>query len=206
MTIYNEQIWGRRTPRELAKEIRELWKDVDPEARPYLNAMVELRHPWESYGWDDGRDIIRNFLANSGKWKGKGSRRIKEELSSMVHVKLKARASWLDYEDPLRTRLDFDTNGALRGRRVGPGFQFDGLGRLDPEHQKTILNDLHGDRLNYVVWSYRTPIAWSRTDGTWIIPDEKYSMTTSRHQSLIRTALHRYFIRDSGDYITPGGE
>ena len=39
----------------------------------------------------------------------------------------------------------------------------------------------------YVVRSYRTPIAW--WDGTeWTIPDVRYSVTTSKHQSLVRRA------------------
>ncbi len=40
----------------------------------------------------------------------------------------------------------------------------------------------------YVVKSYITPIAWF-TEGAWVIPDVRYSSTTSRHQNIVRKAL-----------------
>ena len=44
-------------------------------------------------------------------------------------------------------------------------------------------------RIRYVVKSYATPIAWRLDDGAWIVPEEKYSATTSRHQSRVRRAV-----------------
>ena len=44
-------------------------------------------------------------------------------------------------------------------------------------------------RVRYVVKSYATPIAWKLDDGTWEVPAEKYSVTTSRHQSFVRRAV-----------------
>lgn len=41
----------------------------------------------------------------------------------------------------------------------------------------------------YVVYSYGTPIAWVTTDGMAAVPDLKYSVTTSKHQSLVLGAL-----------------
>lgn len=46
-----------------------------------------------------------------------------------------------------------------------------------------------GERIRYVVKSYNTPIAWRLEDGTWEVPAEKYSRTTSRHQSVVRRAV-----------------
>lgn len=48
---------------------------------------------------------------------------------------------------------------------------------------------LRADRPSYVVWSYDTPIAWVDSGGSWVIPDVKYSTTTSKHQNLVRMAL-----------------
>ena len=45
------------------------------------------------------------------------------------------------------------------------------------------------DSIRYVVKSYSTPIAWKLEDGTWEVPAEKYSRTTSRHQSVVRRAV-----------------
>jgi len=44
-------------------------------------------------------------------------------------------------------------------------------------------------RIRYVVKSYATPIAWKLEDGSWVVPAEKYSITTSRHQSVVRRAV-----------------
>ena len=52
--------------------------------------------------------------------------------------------------------------------------------------------------VNYVIYSYNTPIAYRRVadwnrDGTanyeWIVPDVRYSVTTTKHQGKVRTAL-----------------
>ncbi|WKW85550.1 hypothetical protein SEA_REYNAULD_98 [Rhodococcus phage Reynauld] len=45
-----------------------------------------------------------------------------------------------------------------------------------------------GRRTVYVVWSYNTPIAWTDTDGALVVPDIRYSMTTTRHQTECRMA------------------
>ena len=47
------------------------------------------------------------------------------------------------------------------------------------------------------LYSYNTPIAWKRNDGTIIVPTERHSKTTSSHQSALRHELH-----DSG-YHSP---
>jgi hypothetical protein len=60
------------------------------------------------------------------------------------------------------------------------------------------LDMWHKDRphIDYVVYSYATPIAWHFrypglwAVGGWMIPDTTYSHTTTRHQSLVRVALH----------------
>ena len=49
--------------------------------------------------------------------------------------------------------------------------------------------DCAADRITYVVRSYYTPIAWFTTDRGWIVPADKYSVTTSRHQGIVRRAL-----------------
>lgn len=47
----------------------------------------------------------------------------------------------------------------------------------------------------YVVFSYDTPIAWNYdVDGvteefTWVVPDVKYSVTTTNHQNVVRVAI-----------------
>ncbi len=52
----------------------------------------------------------------------------------------------------------------------------------------------------YVVFSYRTPIAWtySYQGNDWMIPDVKYSPTTTNHQSVTSVAIaNRGFYSDA---------
>ena len=86
----------------------------------------------------------------------------------------------------IRQGEDFTTSGALRGESR-PAFI--GTGRMsDAEAERLRLVDsLMG--IDYVVYSYGTPIAYRTNDGNWTIPDAKYSETTSKHQSTIRYAV-----------------
>ena len=40
----------------------------------------------------------------------------------------------------------------------------------------------------YTVLSYRTPIAWY-VDGTWLVVRNRFSITTTQHQGVVRSAL-----------------
>lgn len=43
------------------------------------------------------------------------------------------------------------------------------------------------DSIDYVVMSYRTPIAWHSVEG-WHLVAQKFSVTTSKHQGIVRRA------------------
>lgn len=61
-------------------------------------------------------------------------------------------------------------------------------GRLPEEVAKKFRQE-HGDGvIDYYVMSYGTPIAWVHCDGTRVVPDVKYSLTTTQHQSIVRRA------------------
>lgn len=84
-------------------------------------------------------------------------------------------------------RETFSTHGALHGNKVNhwsahmmlsrPGCQ------LPAEYAESYYIS------EYAVYSYNTPIAWYGPEG-WVMPDEKYSVTTSRHQGRL------WFVRD----------
>lgn len=64
-------------------------------------------------------------------------------------------------------------------------------GQLSDELRKQLNSDI-GEIPTYVVFSYNTPIGWNNGKngkGSWIIPDVKYSNTTTNHQGLLR--LHQ---------------
>lgn len=75
---------------------------------------------------------------------------------------------------------DFDCNGTLTGKwtdgRVYWGQLKDSI---------DLANHLYGGGNTYVIYSYETPIAvYKPLKGWWVNPN-KYSVTTSRHQSAI---------------------
>lgn len=87
--------------------------------------------------------------------------------------------------DALQECAPFTTSGALRGDVWNRKFvsQY-GLGELNTvERNRFMLDHLTG--IAFVVWSYRTPIAWVRNDGIVYHVSQRFSRTTSRHQSLI---------------------
>lgn len=49
--------------------------------------------------------------------------------------------------------------------------------------------EFYGAKIAYVVYSFKTPIAWQTEDGEWVIPAHKYSVTTTQQQNLVRRAL-----------------
>ena len=86
-----------------------------------------------------------------------------------------------DAEYYVINRLDFRAS-ALEG--------LDGrtntYGRLDAEevaHYEKVK-----ESIDYVVLSYRTPIAWHSSEG-WYVVAQKFSVTTSKHQGIVRRAV-----------------
>ncbi len=77
--------------------------------------------------------------------------------------------------------------GALSGRPVdfAAGYHYDGTGVLPAEWRELY----RASRIDFVVWSYVTPIAWRLADGTWIVPAVRYSVTTSKHQGIVRRTV-----------------
>jgi hypothetical protein len=68
----------------IAQKIRADWKNVNYAARPYLEAMSSLSSVNDSYGFDNGRSIIRYFLCNAGTWRGPIAKEVKSLLKSML--------------------------------------------------------------------------------------------------------------------------
>lgn len=96
------------------------------------------------------------------------------------------------------TPNEFNPDSAsLRGRTMNVGL-LSQLGRL-PDEWRAKWHEDKGE-IDYAIWSYGTPIAWRVTDmwlgnlgqcysSHWVMPDVKYSVTTSKHQGKVRTAL-----------------
>lgn len=101
--------------------------------------------------------------------------------------------SWTRLAEILETRADFNPDSAsLRGRAFEIGDRGrQGMGRLpDGDIASEYAVASRDERIDYVIFSYRTPIAWHYRDANeWRMPDTRYSVTTSKHQSKVRTAI-----------------
>ena len=62
---------------------------------------------------------------------------------------------------------------------------FEGYGRMN----RSLGHALAVENADYVVYSYATPIAW-HVSGSWVVPLEKFSVTTTRHQFYVREATN----------------
>jgi hypothetical protein len=78
----------------------------------------------------------------------------------------------------------FRCYGALRGEVIDYSGSAS-VGRLSAEHVGLVRRST----VDYVVYSYETPIAWHNSLTGWHMPDTCYSLTTTQHQYSIRAAL-----------------
>lgn len=91
--------------------------------------------------------------------------------------------------EAIRDREDFNTHGALKGRNISPIGYYDS-GRLGGADLEIFNADC--DQIDYVVTSYATPIAWHSAATGWYKVEQKFSVTTSRHQGNL------YLIHEDG--------
>jgi hypothetical protein len=68
----------------IAHDIKRDWKSVNYAAKPYLAAMLQMDKITDNYYYDDGKSIVRYFLANAGQWRGLVAQTIKAELRGML--------------------------------------------------------------------------------------------------------------------------
>ena len=78
--------------------------------------------------------------------------------------------------------------GALSGEQFYEGSSTN-EGMMSGESYEQWRADCDAGHITYVVRSYYTPIAWCNIPGEWIVTTDKYSVTTSRHQGIVRRAL-----------------
>lgn len=104
----------------------------------------------------------------------------------------KVNSGWWLLRDMLTNgRPEFNADSAsLRGRRI----TYAGEIHYGIMPDRTELSQ-DRDLVDYVIYSYQTPIAWHvvaescKGDGHWVMPETKYSVTTSKHQGRVGTAL-----------------
>lgn len=91
--------------------------------------------------------------------------------------------------------VDFNPDTAsLRGRNE----RNPDTGRMPEEDARILRGHRQAGGIRYVIYSYNTPIAYltvgmaqGRGVSKWIVPDARYSVTTSKHQGRVRPAVAR---------------
>lgn len=69
---------------EIAQEIKAEWKNIHSYAKPYLNAMLQLKSINDYYYMDSAEEIVLRFLCNAQSFRGEAARRLKTELKSLI--------------------------------------------------------------------------------------------------------------------------
>ena len=88
--------------------------------------------------------------------------------------------------DGIATLSDFRAPATLSGTwEDGPLY----MGRLSSEGQDRMREDTRDASRVYVVRSYKTPIAWYVEGHGWSQADEKFSVSTTNHQSHVSAAI-----------------
>lgn len=128
-------------------------------------------------------------------------------------IKTGSNESRANTRNAIRAQQPFKTSGAMVGERAGSWY----WGRLSQaEHDEMRRVER---QILYVVYSYATPIAWCyravknpdtgavrlpesgepANHNQWHVVDQKFSVTTTSHQSAVRSALGGYFVGVSGN-------
>ena len=80
----NTTILAARPLSSIARDIRRAWPKVYFAAAPYLDAMAALNSINDRYIFDDGRGVVRYFLANAGTFRGEAAKALKNELKALL--------------------------------------------------------------------------------------------------------------------------
>lgn len=102
----------------------------------------------------------------------------------MYAVKSGSMKSRQNTRDAIAERRTFKTGGALRGSAI---VQLSHTGQLSGDALDSYWQSVNS--IDYVVYSYATPIAWHDDKG-WKVVQDKFSVTTTLHQSAVSQALH----------------
>jgi hypothetical protein len=80
----------------------------------------------------------------------------------------------------LENEQEFKTSGSLSGVK-----DIETFGQLNEKEIKLLKQDWYTVGVRYYVVSYKTPIAWVRNDGKIHRVNQKFSITTTKHQGML---------------------
>lgn len=101
------------------------------------------------------------------------------------------RDGWWTLRDLLKRNEAFhNSTRNLRGEHHNPDDPLPGKGKMCPadSHKMNMTHDAWG--VDYIIYSFQTPIAYRDTHGRWVVPETGYSVTTkTKHLSRVRPAV-----------------
>ena len=74
----------KREIREIARDIKNEWKNVYFGAKPYLDAMLVLTDKNSTYYYDSAKSIVLYFLSNASTFRGPKAKELKAELKDVI--------------------------------------------------------------------------------------------------------------------------
>lgn len=98
------------------------------------------------------------------------------------------RVNLRDMPKAIANRYDFEGNSVKAYNVQNGNPSLNSFGQLNSEWQERFIADRDAG-IWYIVFSYETPIAWVTGSGQYkhvVIVDQKFSVTTSKHQSKVR--------------------
>lgn len=103
------------------------------------------------------------------------------------------RTSNFDAYSLIADREAFESHTAnFRAEKVAPWTTYVYTGHMPKAFADDLRDNLRAGNVEYIVFSYSTPIGWYHKREGWIIPRVSYSITTSRHQGILRSGAAGY--------------
>lgn len=68
-------------------------------------------------------------------------------------------------------------------------------GQIRGEGALRAFNESCKAGIEYIIYSYSTPIAW-KSGGVWYVVSEKFSPSTTKHQSMARGIIHNLGVKN----------
>lgn len=70
--------------RDIANDWNTIGKGVNPYAKPYLEALLEVESINDNYYLDSADSVVRYFLANASTYRGAKAKEYKAELKAQL--------------------------------------------------------------------------------------------------------------------------
>lgn len=98
-------------------------------------------------------------------------------------------AEWLEAREEFSNKTQTFKGYVPANRHLGDHMF---MGDLYGDYAWFLREGLRHSTVDYIVYSYDTPIAWHDTVWGWVFPGIKYSLTTTRHQGAVEAALSTF--------------